>query len=229
MQEILGTFIAGEQVVIQDVFVLTGQWEFGRAIGSAIHPVQVLGKGCELFQQLGAMQRVRTLRIPAVQRIQLLLNLARVIMGLVRLLPIHLRQLLDDLLPLLFWEVGSRINRLPVGKTNGVQGPTPAACHQLTCIHINHVDVGSFLPIHLNTNQMVIHNFGGFEVFKTLVLHHMTPMAGAVANAHQNQFIFCLGPLPGEVAPFLPSHRIVGVLKQVRAAGVNECVGFVLQ
>ena len=100
MQEILGTFIAGEQVVIQDVFVLTGQWEFWRAIGSAIHPVQVLGKGCELFHQLGAMQRVRTLRIPAVQRIQLLLNLARVIMGLFRLLPIHLRQLLDDLLPL---------------------------------------------------------------------------------------------------------------------------------
>ena len=100
MQEIFGTFIAGEQMVIQDVFVLTGQWEFGRPIGSAIHPVQVLGQGCELFQQLGAMQRVRTLRIPSVQGIQLLLNLTRIIMGLVRFLPIHLRQLLDDLLPL---------------------------------------------------------------------------------------------------------------------------------
>jgi len=56
----------------------------------------------------------------------------------------------------------------------------------------------------------------------------MAPMAGAVADAHQNQFIFRFCSLPGSVAPFLPSHRIEGVLKQVRAAGVNECVGFVL-
>ena len=120
MQEILGTFIAVEQVVIQDVFVLAGQWEFGRPIGSAFHPIQIFSKGCELFQQLGTMQRVRTLRIPAIQRVQLLLNLARVIMGLVRLFPIHLRQLLDNLLPLMFWEISPRINRLSVGKTNGV-------------------------------------------------------------------------------------------------------------
>jgi hypothetical protein len=75
---------------------------------------------------------------------------------------------------------------------------------------------------------MVIHDFGRFKVFKTLVLHYVAPMAGAVADAYQNQFIFCLGPLPGGVAPFLPSYWIEGVLKQVRAAGVNECVGFVL-
>jgi hypothetical protein len=38
-------------------------------------------------------------------------------------------------------------------------------------------------------------------------------MASAVADAYQNQFIFCLGPLPGGFAPFLPSHWIEGVLK----------------
>jgi hypothetical protein len=53
----------------------------------------------------------------------------------------------------------------------------------------------------------------------------MTPMTGAVSNAHENEFIFVSRFLKSFIAPRIPIYRIVRVLKQVGTFGVYKSVG----
>ena len=71
---------------------------------------------------------------------------------------------------------------------------------------------------------MRIHVGGHIFVLKTLVLHDMAPMAGAVANAQQDGLVFCTGPLQRLLTPGVPVHGIVGVLQQVRALFVLQVI-----
>lgn len=226
MQEILGTLIAGEQVVIQNELVLSGQWKFGCAIGSAIHPVQIFRQCDELFLELVSTDCIA--RLPLVDAIEFFLDALGVVVRFFWFFAIHFGQFFDDLLPLFFGEIGACVNGLHVGQTNHIEWPSASAGHDLTSVHVYHVDVWSFLPIHFDAYQMVVHDFGGFKVLETFVLHHVAPMAGAVADAHQDQFVFRFCTLPSVIAPFFPSHGVVCMLKQVRAVGMDECVGLVV-
>jgi hypothetical protein len=53
----------------------------------------------------------------------------------------------------------------------------------------------------------------------------MTPMTGAVSNAHENKFIFVSRFLKSIFTPSVPVNWIVCVLKQVGAFGVYKSVG----
>ena len=56
-------------------------------------------------------------------------------------------------------------------------------------IHEKMIQVWPFLPVNLDANKILVHQGGRLEVFKTLPLHDMAPMAGCIANAHNNRFI----------------------------------------
>jgi hypothetical protein len=43
----------------------------------------------------------------------------------------------------------------------------------------------------------------------------VTPVAGGVADAEENGFVFVMGSLKGFLAPGIPVHRVISVLKQV--------------
>ena len=53
----------------------------------------------------------------------------------------------------------------------------------------------------------------------------MTPMAGRIANANQNRFVFRNGFLQGFIAPRPPVHGVVGVLKQIRRGLIDKAIG----
>jgi hypothetical protein len=76
--------------------------------------------------------------------------------------------------------------------------------------------------------SVLIHELSDGHVFEGFMLHHMAPMAGGVANAEQNGFVFCLGFRQGFLAPRIPIHRIMGVLEEVRASLMNQVVGIAM-
>jgi hypothetical protein len=110
-------------------------------------------------------------------------------------------------------EIGTGVNGPSVGQTNHVQRPTSFAGHELTRIHIDHIDIGSLFTIYLYIYEGEVHDFGRFMVLETFAFHYMTPVAGGIANAHKYQFVFFFGGIPNRFRPRIPFNGIVGMLQ----------------
>ena len=82
--------------------------------------------------------------------------------------------------------------------------------------HIDAIDIRAFFSIDLNADEMLIQDLGDVWVFKRLVLHDVTPMAGGVPDREKNRFV--LFPRFGKrlLAPGKPVDRVVGMLEQIR-------------
>ena len=91
-------------------------------------------------------------------------------------------------------------------------------------VHVDGVDVGTFLAVDLDVHVVLVHHRGDLGVLERVVRHHVAPVAGRVADRQQDRDV----PLArlGErlVRPLPPVDRIVGVLAQVRAGRVGEPV-----
>ena len=72
---------------------------------------------------------------------------------------------------------------------------------------------------------MGVHEHGRFLILKRLVLHHVAPVAGAVAHAHDHQFVLLARPLPSGFTPRHPIHGIVLVLLQIGGGRLRQGVG----
>ena len=62
-------------------------------------------------------------------------------------------------------------------------------------------------------------------ILEALPFHHMTPMAGGIPDTDDDRFIFLSGPGKRILSPWQPIDRVMGMLQQVRAALLNECIG----
>ena len=65
---------------------------------------------------------------------------------------------------------------------------------------------------------------GDVGILERLALHHVTPVAGGVADRQQQRLVLGAGPGERLLAPRIPVDRVVGVLEQVRAGLVGEAV-----
>ena len=121
-------------------------------------------------------------------------------------------------------EVGPPEERLAVGGEEHRHRPPPVAGEALHHLHVDGIDVGSLLPVHLDVHEQLVHERGGGVVLEALVGHHVAPMAGRVPDREQNGNVTlsCLGE--GVLAPREPVHRVVGVLAQVGAGLVGKSV-----
>ena len=72
--------------------------------------------------------------------------------------------------------------------------------------------------IDLDRHELLVEHRCHAIVLKRLVFHHVTPMAGGIADRQENRFVF--GARLGErfVAPCEPVNRVAGVLQQVGTA-----------
>ena len=52
----------------------------------------------------------------------------------------------------------------------------------------------------------------------------MAPMAGCITDTDEQHFVFGFGFFKGFGAPGIPINRIVGMLKQIRAALIGKVV-----
>jgi hypothetical protein len=77
------------------------------------------------------------------------------------------------------------------------------------------VNVGTFLAIHFDVDEVFIHKLSSVFIFKRFVRHDMTPMTGGVSDAEEDRLVFGFSFCERFFAPWIPVHWFVGVLKQV--------------
>ena len=124
--------------------------------------------------------------------------------------------------------LGRKIRAAPIGFRLGRQehrqGPAALFTQHVQRVHIDRVDVGPFFAINLDVDKPVVHLRGNLVGFKTLVRHHMAPVAGRVADRQQDRLVLFAGRRQRFLAPRPPMDRVVFMLLQVGAGFVGEAV-----
>ena len=121
-------------------------------------------------------------------------------------------------------KVGAGEKWRAVGQQEHGHRPSAGTGHALHGAHVDLVEVRPLFAIDLDGNEVAVHQRGGLRVFEGLAGHHVTPVAGAVADAQQDRLVFGAGALQRLRAPGIPVDRVVGVLKEVGTGFLCEPV-----
>ncbi len=132
-------------------------------------------------------------------------------------------------LPRLGREVGAGEERLPLRGEDAGHGPAALARHGLGGTHVDGVDVGAFLAVDLDVDEVVVHERRGGCVLEGLVRHDVAPVASGVPDTEQDRAVELLRDGQCVGAPLPPVDRVVGVLHEVGTGRVDESVGHGLQ
>ncbi len=103
-----------------------------------------------------------------------------------------------------------------------------AAIHRDGGGHVDLVEVGPLLAVHLDVDEVLVHQGGGRLVLEGLPLHDVAPVTGRVPDAEQDQLVLLARPLQRLLAPRIPVHRVVRVLQQIGAGLVDQPVGVLM-
>ncbi len=123
-------------------------------------------------------------------------------------------------------EVGAGEHGLQVGREKHRHRPAAlAAVHGHGGRHIDLIEVGPLFAVDLDVDELLVHQRGDRLVLERLALHHVTPVAGGVADAQQDELVLAPRLLQRLLAPRVPVDGVVGVLEQVGAGLVDQPVG----
>ena len=122
-------------------------------------------------------------------------------------------------------EVGPAVERLAGRGQEEAHRPATLAGEGLHGIHVQRVEVGPFLAVHLDGHETGVQLRGRGRVTERLVRHHVAPVAGRVADRQEDRPIQARRPLQRLRAPGEPVDRVVGVLQEVRAGLRGQAVG----
>ena len=122
-------------------------------------------------------------------------------------------------------KVGAAGERLEFRRQKDRHGPAAAAGRRLDESHVGGVHVGTFLAVHLDRHEGVVHELGDGRILEGFPLHHVAPVAGRVADGKEDGLVFLARLGEGFLAPRIPIDGIVRVLEQVGRFLVNEAVG----
>jgi hypothetical protein len=67
--------------------------------------------------------------------------------------------------------------------------PSALAVHGDGGVHVHGIQVRTFFPVHLDADEAGIHEGGHLVILERLVSHHVTPVAGCVADRQQDRHI----------------------------------------
>ena len=123
-------------------------------------------------------------------------------------------------------KIGSSEERPLVRREEDGHGPPAlaAVCGQRGG-HVDVVEIGPLLPVHLDIHKRAIHQGGDGLVLERLPLHHMAPVAGRVADAEEDRRVLRLGPGQRLFSPRVPVHGVVSMLEKIRAGLADQAVG----
>ncbi len=122
-------------------------------------------------------------------------------------------------------KVGAAIEGLALGGEKDGHRPAAAAGEHLDGFHIDGVEVGAFLAVNLDVDEVVVHQGSDGGILEGFALHYMAPVAGGVADAEEDGLVLGLGAGQCFRPPRVPVHGVMGVLKEVGAGFVDEAVG----
>ena len=113
--------------------------------------------------------------------------------------------------------VGPSVEGPAVGRAEHRQGPAPRAGQRLYGGHVHRVDVGALLPVDLHRHERTGEVLGGRGILEALVGHHVTPVAGRVADGDEQGPVLPLGRCERLLAPGVPVDGVLRVLAEIRA------------
>src|SRR5581483_1323383 len=91
-------------------------------------------------------------------------------------------------------------------------------------VHVQRIDVRTFLAVDLDADEQVVHKPGRFVVLERLVLHHVAPVACGVADGEEHRLVLFARARERLVAPWVPVDRVVGGLQEVRPRLAGEAI-----
>ncbi len=121
-------------------------------------------------------------------------------------------------------EVGAGEEGAPVGQGEDAHRPATLTGRRLHRFHVDGVDVGPLLPVDLDGDDEIVHLLRRCLIGEGLVSHHVTPVAGRVADGDEQRAVQL--PCPGKsfLAPGVPVDRVVTVLAQVGTGLYGQAV-----
>ena len=122
-------------------------------------------------------------------------------------------------------KVGPAVERTTLGREEERQRPSAAARHHLDGLHVDVVDVGPFLAVDLDGDEIAVQGIGDALRLEGLVLHDVAPVTGRVSDRQEDGFFFGARLLEGFRAPGIPVDGVVLVLEEVRRGLAGEAVG----
>ena len=112
-------------------------------------------------------------------------------------------------------EVGACEERLAIRREEHAHRPAALLREQLNRLHVDGIDVRALFAIDLHRDEPLVQHAGDVLGLERLLLHHVTPVAGGVADAEED------GPIEGVrlrerlVPPWAPIDGIVRVLQKI--------------
>jgi hypothetical protein len=122
-------------------------------------------------------------------------------------------------------KISAAIKRLEIRREPRAQRPAAMAGERLHIGHVNAIDVGPFLAVHLDGNKFFVEQRGDIGVLKRFVRHHMAPVAGRISDAEKNRLLFGTRLGESRLTPRKPVDGIVRMLAEVGRLLVREGVG----
>ena len=122
-------------------------------------------------------------------------------------------------------EVRAAEERTAVGREEHGHRPAAATGQRLHRVHVDRVDVGALLPVHLHVHEEPVHHLGDRRVLERLVRHHVAPVTRRVPHREQDRAVARGRLLERLVAPRVPVDGVLRVLAEVRAGLRGEPIG----
>ena len=91
--------------------------------------------------------------------------------------------------------------------------------------HIDPIQIRSFFAVEFDGDEIFVEEGGDFIIHERFAFHDVAPMAGGVADAEENRFIFLFRSIEGFLTPWVPIDWVMCVLQQVRGFFLSEPVG----
>ncbi len=122
-------------------------------------------------------------------------------------------------------QVGGGEERLALRGHANAERPAAAAARHLAGRHVNGIDVGPLLPVHLDADEGRVQMAGRLLVLEGFLLHHVAPVAGGIPDGEKDRLVLGFGRGEALLVPGRPVHGVVGMLEEIGVFFVYEAVG----
>ena len=113
---------------------------------------------------------------------------------------------------------------LLIRRQKQVQRPSPLPVHDDQGVHVNSIDFRPLLPVDFDVHESFVHQTGKVSVVETFAGHDMAPVACGIPDAQENGLVLPPGLIQSLRSPWIPVHRLVGVLEQIGAGFLGQPV-----
>ncbi len=126
--------------------------------------------------------------------------------------------------PRLRREVGASEEGLAGGRQEDGHRPATLAGQRDDRVHVDRVEIGPLLAIDLDADEALVQHARGERILERLVLHHMAPVAGRVADREQDRPVLVPCPRERLLAPRVPVDGVARMLQEIRRGFLGEAV-----